>query len=74
MLDAFKTVGGVLTAPFMLCAMFYFCFVADKDPWGGSNHPKRDRRRRQKRERKTQKREEREYESQHKYEQRGERE
>lgn len=70
--DGFKAVGAVLAAPFMLCAMFYFCFVADKDPWGAPNHPKRDRMRRENMMRKEQEKEEPGLESQHQHEQRGE--
>lgn len=68
-LNAFKTVGAVLAAPFMSCAMFYFCVVADKDPWGASNHPERDHRRREKRERKEQERREQRRESERQNEQ-----
>lgn len=73
-LNAFKTVGAVLAAPFMSCAMFYFCVVADKDPWGAPNHPERDRRRREKREQKEQERQEQRRGSERQCEQRGEEE
>lgn len=57
--DSIAKIGYVITAPLMACFLCYSCFIADRDPWGGQNHPERDHSRAEKGKRKEQEQRER---------------
>jgi hypothetical protein len=40
---------GILAWPFMACVCFYHVSIADRDPWGADNHPRRTARRERRR-------------------------
>lgn len=53
--DSITKIGYIFKAPLKACFLCYSCFIADRDPWGGPNHPERDHRSAEKRKRRERK-------------------